>query len=143
MPSIWGRSPSWSLAVSLVTKPSSPSDGGRFLRHHMPFTEQVGGVCGDIIAVSLRRCPWAFHWPVVSLLPWGEGLQVSRRSPTCPHTGHLWERPQSVPRKGSVASQHLPILVELGCEEAEEREARTRLLLFLCLLLPTHSHPHM
>lgn len=81
-------------------------------------------------------CAW--HWPVVGMLPWGEGLQVSRQSPTCPLTGHPW----SVPRKGSAGSQHSPIPMELGHEGAEEREARTRLFCFCVCWLPllvTHT----
>lgn len=100
--------------------------------------EQVGIVCGDIIAAPPWKCMWAWHWPVVGMLPWGEGLQVSRQSPTCPLTGHPW----SVPRKGSAGSQHSPIPMELGHEGAEEREARTRLFCFCVCWLPllvTHT----
>lgn len=100
--------------------------------------EQVGSVCGDIIAAPPWKCMCAWHWPVVGMLPWGEGLQVSRQSPTCPLTGHPW----SVPRKGSAGSQHSPIPMELGHEGAEEREARTRLFCFCVCWLPllvTHT----
>lgn len=108
----------------------------------MPLTEQVGSVCGDIIAAPPWKCLWAWHWPVVGMLPWGEGLQVSRQNPTCPHTGHLWGVPRSVPKKGSTGSQHSPIPMELGHEGAEEREARTRLFCFCACWLPvlvTHT----
>lgn len=99
-------------------------------------------MCGDIIAAPPWKCLWAWHWPVVGMLPWGEGLQVSRQNPTCPHTGHLWGVPRSVPKKGSTGSQHSPIPMELGHEGAEEREARTRLFCFCACWLPvlvTHT----
>lgn len=99
-------------------------------------------MCGDIIAAPPWKCLWAWHWPVVGMLPWGEGLQVSRQNPTCPHTRHLWGVPRSVPKKGSAGSQHSPIPMELGHEGAEEREARTRLFCFCAYWLPllvTHT----